>query len=65
MQPGRPGDLLMVLEEVRAGVIRHRQEHQENPDRAYLERCARATIEALKMWLGDIPVAEWPIEEIH
>jgi hypothetical protein len=55
----------MVLEEARLHVIRHRECHPEDPDCVFLKGCAMTAIKALRMWVGEIPVAEWPIEEIH
>ena len=52
----------MVLDEARERVVQHRESHPTDPDPIHLEAIAATAIKALRMWLGEIPVAEWPIE---
>ena len=64
LEPGRPGDLLMIFEVGVNAIEALKDKHFESGfcDQDDLQSIARTLGLALEMWRGEIPVADAPFE---
>ena len=57
LEPGRPGDLRVILETSLSELNVIRATPQRRPTAVRTRAIAKTTVKALKMWLGELPVA--------